>query len=77
MTDYQKINPTDCSDEDIINFIENVRGDDTLHYKSNWIVIRALKILFKTAQNPAKREDMKDDFPAEQPDDYDSGDGKG
>jgi len=46
----KEINATDCSDEDIITFIENVRGGDAKHYQANWIIIRALKIIFKRLQ---------------------------
>ena len=43
----EEINPTDCSDEEIIKYIENVTGADTLHYKSSWIIMRTLKILVR------------------------------
>ena len=51
-----EINATDCSDEDIIEYIENLRGEDTIHYQSNWIIIRALKILFRNIS------DLSDDM---------------
>ena len=57
-----EINATDCSDEDIIRFIENVRGEDNKHYQADWIILRTLKILLRTAQYPEKRKDMKDKF---------------
>ena len=42
-----EIDPTTCSDEDIIKYIKEVRGSDSIHYKSNWIILRVLKILVK------------------------------
>jgi hypothetical protein len=55
-----EIEPSSCSDEDIIQFIENVKGEDSLHYKHNWIIMRALKIIFRVLQTSELHEDMKD-----------------
>ncbi|KKL72141.1 hypothetical protein LCGC14_2087850 [marine sediment metagenome] len=40
-----EINATDCSDEEILLYIQNVRGEDSLHYSWKWIILRCLKIL--------------------------------
>ncbi len=51
MTNYQDIDATDCSDEDILNFMENVKGSDAKHYQANWIMMRTLKILAKKVKD--------------------------
>ena len=41
------INASDCSDEELLHHIANIRGEDSLDYKWKWIILRTLKILVK------------------------------
>jgi len=41
------INATDCSDEEILGYIQETRGEDELHYSWKWIIFRTLKILVR------------------------------
>lgn len=41
------INATDCSDEEILQHIQETRGEDELHYSWKWIILRTLKILVR------------------------------
>ncbi len=41
------INATDCSDEEILKYIQETRGEDELHWSWKWIVFRTLKILVR------------------------------
>ena len=50
-----EINATDCSDEDILDYIANVRGKDSLHYSWQWIIIRTLKILVRDYKERRKK----------------------
>ena len=43
----ETIDPSTCSDEDILLYIQQVDGGDALHYKSSWIIMRTLKILVR------------------------------
>ena len=43
----EEIDPSTCSDEDILLYIQKVDGGDALHYKSSWIIMRTLKILVR------------------------------
>ena len=43
----ETIDPSTCSDEDILLYIQQVDGGDALHYKSSWIIMRTIKILVR------------------------------
>jgi len=41
------INATDCSDEEVLKYIQETRGEDELHWSWKWIIFRTLKILVR------------------------------
>ncbi len=41
------INATDCSDEEILKYIQETNGADELHWSWKWIIFRTLKILVR------------------------------
>lgn len=41
------INASDCSDEELLQYVANIRGEDSLDYRWKWVILRTLKILVK------------------------------
>ena len=52
------INPITATDIEVLYYIENVEHDDQTPDRLTWLIIRALKILFKVSQNPVKLRDL-------------------
>ena len=42
------INPFSCSDEEVIDFFENVISENTMPAQWEWLLVRAIKILVKS-----------------------------